>query len=154
MCIRDRALPFAIAAAETLADAGHRARYAYQLGHTLMRSDEYAAAKRWFAAAAGDFAQAGDVLALAQIDIDLCDIALQQEHLGEVAPLLARAQPAMGWAGDLRLAARVDLKVGDKVVSSRNADCSRSATSCPASRSAYRKAPRPIPKARTAVAGA
>ncbi len=32
-----------------------------------------------------------------------------------LAPLLARAQPAMGWAGDLRLAARVDLKVGDKV---------------------------------------
>jgi tetratricopeptide (TPR) repeat protein len=87
-----RALPFAIAAAETLADAGHRARYAYQLGHTLMRSDEYAAAKRWFAAAAGDFAQAGDALALAQIDIDLCDIALQQERLDEVEPLLARAQ--------------------------------------------------------------
>ena len=32
-----------------------------------------------------------------------------------LAPLLARAQPSMGWSGDLRLAARVDLKVGDKV---------------------------------------
>ena len=32
-----------------------------------------------------------------------------------LAPLLARAQPDMGWSGDLRLAARIDLKVGDKV---------------------------------------
>ncbi len=32
-----------------------------------------------------------------------------------LAPLLSRAQPAMGWMGDLRLAARVDLKVGDQV---------------------------------------
>lgn len=32
-----------------------------------------------------------------------------------LAPLLARAQPTMGWQGDLRLAARVDLKVGDRV---------------------------------------
>lgn len=32
-----------------------------------------------------------------------------------LAPLLARAQPAMGWQGDLRLAARVDLRVGDQV---------------------------------------
>lgn len=32
-----------------------------------------------------------------------------------LAPLLARAQPTMGWQGDLRLAARVDLRVGDKV---------------------------------------
>ena len=32
-----------------------------------------------------------------------------------LAPLLARTQPTMGWQGNLRLAARVDLKVGDKV---------------------------------------
>jgi translocation and assembly module TamB len=32
-----------------------------------------------------------------------------------LAPLLARSQPALGWAGDLRLAARVDMKVADKV---------------------------------------
>jgi translocation and assembly module TamB len=32
-----------------------------------------------------------------------------------LAPLLARAQPSMGWSGDLRLAAQVDLKVGEKV---------------------------------------
>lgn len=33
----------------------------------------------------------------------------------ELAPLLARVQPTLGWTGDLRLAARMDLKVGDKV---------------------------------------
>ncbi len=33
----------------------------------------------------------------------------------ELAPLLARTQPDMGWSGDLRLAARVDLRVADKV---------------------------------------
>ncbi len=32
-----------------------------------------------------------------------------------VAPLLARAWPGMGWQGDLRLAARVDIRAGDKV---------------------------------------
>lgn len=31
-----------------------------------------------------------------------------------LAPLLARAQPAMGWAGDLRLAARVAVKAGER----------------------------------------
>ena len=33
----------------------------------------------------------------------------------ELAPLLARAQPTMGWQGDLRLAGKADLRVGDKV---------------------------------------
>ncbi|MFO1325847.1 MAG: translocation/assembly module TamB domain-containing protein [Rubrivivax sp.] len=33
----------------------------------------------------------------------------------ELAPLLARAQPDLGWAGDLKLAARVDLRVGERV---------------------------------------
>lgn len=32
-----------------------------------------------------------------------------------LAPLLARGQPTMGWQGDLRLAAHVDLRVADKV---------------------------------------
>ncbi len=32
-----------------------------------------------------------------------------------VAPLLARAWPGMGWQGDLRLAARVDIRAGEKV---------------------------------------
>jgi translocation and assembly module TamB len=32
-----------------------------------------------------------------------------------LAPLLARGQPGMGWAGDLRLRARVDLQVAEKV---------------------------------------
>ena len=32
-----------------------------------------------------------------------------------LAPLLARAQPGLGWTGDLRLTARVDLKVGADV---------------------------------------
>ena len=32
-----------------------------------------------------------------------------------LAPLLARAQPTMGWSGDLRLAARVDIKATDKL---------------------------------------
>jgi translocation and assembly module TamB len=32
-----------------------------------------------------------------------------------LAPLLARTQPAMGWSGDLRLAARVDIKAADKL---------------------------------------
>ncbi|MCA0240653.1 MAG: translocation/assembly module TamB domain-containing protein [Proteobacteria bacterium] len=33
----------------------------------------------------------------------------------ELAPLLARAQPTMGWQGDLRLAGKAELRVGDKV---------------------------------------
>lgn len=32
-----------------------------------------------------------------------------------LAPLLARLQPTLGWQGDLRLAAQVNLRVGDKV---------------------------------------
>ena len=32
-----------------------------------------------------------------------------------LAPLLARTQPAMGWSGDLRLAARVDIKAAEKL---------------------------------------
>jgi translocation and assembly module TamB len=32
-----------------------------------------------------------------------------------LAPLLARAQPGMGWQGDLRLAARLDIKAGERV---------------------------------------
>ncbi len=32
-----------------------------------------------------------------------------------LAPLLARLQPTLGWRGDLRLAAQVDLRVGEKV---------------------------------------
>ena len=32
-----------------------------------------------------------------------------------LAPLLARAQPGMGWQGDLRLAARVDIRAGEKL---------------------------------------
>lgn len=32
-----------------------------------------------------------------------------------LVPLLSRVQPAMGWQGDLRLAARIDLRAGDRV---------------------------------------
>jgi translocation and assembly module TamB len=32
-----------------------------------------------------------------------------------LAPLLARAQPGMGWQGDLRLAARVDIRAGERL---------------------------------------
>ncbi|MDP3226166.1 MAG: translocation/assembly module TamB domain-containing protein, partial [Rubrivivax sp.] len=31
-----------------------------------------------------------------------------------LAPLLARLQPAMGWSGDIRLAARVDIRLGER----------------------------------------
>jgi translocation and assembly module TamB len=56
----------------------------------------------------------------AAVDLDLQGEKPQLQLRAEiepfaVAPLLARASPAMGWQGDLRLSARVDIRAGDKV---------------------------------------
>ena len=61
----------------------------------------------------------------ATLSWDAIDIDLQREKAQvqlradiepfAVAPLLARAWPAMGWQGDLRLAAHVEIRAGEKV---------------------------------------
>ncbi len=54
------------------------------------------------------------------VDVDLQGQQPQLQLRADIepfaaAPLMARAWPAMGWQGDLRLAARVDIRAGDKV---------------------------------------
>ena len=54
------------------------------------------------------------------VDIDLQGDKAQVQLRADIepfalAPLLARAWPTMGWQGDLRLAARVDIRAGEKV---------------------------------------
>jgi translocation and assembly module TamB len=54
------------------------------------------------------------------VDIDLQGEKAQIQLRADIepfalAPLLARASPTMGWQGDLRLAARVDIRAGEKV---------------------------------------
>jgi translocation and assembly module TamB len=54
------------------------------------------------------------------VDLDLQGDKPQLQLRAEIepfalAPLLARAWPSMGWQGDLRLAARVDIRAGEKV---------------------------------------
>jgi translocation and assembly module TamB len=54
------------------------------------------------------------------VDVDLQGEKAQVQLRADIepfalAPLLARVSPAMGWQGDLRLAARVDIRAGEKV---------------------------------------
>ena len=65
--------------------------------------------------------QLGDALALRwdEVRVDLSGARPQIELHADIeafnlAPLLARAQPGVGWQGDLRLAARVDVRAADR----------------------------------------
>ncbi|MBK8051681.1 MAG: hypothetical protein IPK16_34095 [Anaerolineales bacterium] len=86
-----RGFQFGVEAATALHDEPARARFAFFLGKTLLRQDEYAEARQMLGLAQAWFETIQDERRLADVYVDMADVNLEEEKLAEAATALAAA---------------------------------------------------------------